>query len=77
MGCSKTFTRREKREEKKGRGGKRREEIVTALGSRGVGDERGNPPVVGARHGALRTCVFYSLNRRPQARLLKTYMGSF
>ena len=54
-----------------------RKEIVTTLGSRGVGDKRGNPPVMGARNVALCNCAFYSLNLRPQSHLLKTYMGSF
>ena len=37
--------KRKKTERKRGK----RKEIVTTLGSRGVGDERGNPPVMGAR----------------------------
>ena len=42
--------KREKRgiRKKKRKRGKRKE-IVTTLGSRGVGYERGNPPVMGAR----------------------------
>ena len=67
--------KREKRGKKRKRG--KRKEIVTTLGSRGVGEEPGNPPVMGVRHVALCSCVFYSLNLRPQSRLLKTYMGSF
>ena len=73
-GLQQNVHKREKRGKRK-RG--KRKEIVTTLGSRGVGDERGNPPVMGARNVALCSCVFCSLNPRPQSCLLKTYVGSF
>ena len=50
--------KREKRGIRKKRKRGKREEIVTTLGSRGVGDERGNPLVMGALV-ALCSCVFY------------------
>ena len=54
MGPSKTLTRREEREEKKGK----RKEIVTTLGSRGIDDERGNPLAMGVQSGSLQLCLF-------------------
>ena len=70
-------SREERKERKKKKEGEKKREIVITLGSCGVGNEHGNPPVMGTRNIALCSFVFYSLNLRPQSRLLKTYMGSF
>ena len=49
--------KREKRERKRKRG--KRKEIVTTLGSRGIDNERGNPPVMGARATWLSAVVSF------------------
>ena len=49
--------KREKRGIRKRKRGKRKE-IVTTLGSRDVGDERGNPQVMGMRRGSLQLSFY-------------------